>query len=555
MLTRLSIRDVVLVDRLDLAFSGSLGVLTGETGAGKSILLDALGLALGARADARLLRKGAARAQVTAEFELSPDHPALSMLAERDLPQDQILIFRRVVNADGRSRAYLNDQPVSVRLLATLARELIEINGHHDSQGLLNTATHGNLLDAFAGHQSLLAAVADAWTSLAEARAAQAQAKTALEDAKRDEELLRHGVAEIESFAPQPSEEESLAAQRRFLAAGAKLAESLHTAESGLTAGTDVEAALSGARRALERSREDAGGRFDAAIAALERAAMEAADAVAEIGDAAAALTGDPDRLARVEDRLFALRALARKYDVAPDRLAQHGAALAHRLAAIDETDTELKRLAEASAQALAAYHRAAGELSASRRQAAGQLEAAMTKELPPLKLEKARFEVFLEPLGEGDHGARGAERIQFQIAVNPGTDPGPLNKIASGGELARIMLALRVVLAGKGAVPTLVFDEVDSGISGATANAVGERLARLGARLQVLVVTHSPQVAARGDQHWRVVKQGDTKSAATTVEELAAPGRREEIARMLAGATVTDEARAAADRLLAGGA
>ncbi|MEE8223870.1 MAG: AAA family ATPase, partial [Alphaproteobacteria bacterium] len=242
MLTRLSIRDVVLVDRLDLTFSGSLGVLTGETGAGKSILLDALGLALGARADARLLRKGAARAQVTAEFELGPDHPALSMLAQRDLPQDQILIFRRVVNADGRSRAYLNDQPVSVRLLATLARELIEINGHHDSQGLLNTATHGNLLDAFAGHQSLLAAVADAWTSLAEARAAQAQAKTALEDAKRDEELLRHGVAEIESFAPQPSEEESLAAQRRFLAAGAKLAESLHTAESGLTAGTDVEA-------------------------------------------------------------------------------------------------------------------------------------------------------------------------------------------------------------------------------------------------------------------------------------------------------------------------
>ncbi|TDI63704.1 MAG: DNA repair protein RecN [Alphaproteobacteria bacterium] len=555
MLTRLSIRDVVLVDRLDLAFTGSLGVLTGETGAGKSILLDALGLALGARADARLLRKGAGQAQVTAEFELAPDHRALAMLAERDLPQDQPLIFRRVVNADGRSRAYINDQPVSAGLLATLARELIEIHGHRDSQGLLNTATHGGLLDAFAGHDSLLAAVAGAWTSLAQARAAAAQAKTALEDARRDEELLRHEVAEIESLAPQPGEEETLAGERRFLAAGAKLAESLHAAESGLTAGADVEAAIGGARRALERSREDAGGRFDAALAALERAAIEAADALAEIRDAAAALTGDPDRLARVEDRLFALRALARKHDVAPDRLSEHGAALARRLAAIDDSDAQLKRLAEASAQALTAYDRAAGKLSASREKAAGQLEAAMTVELPPLKLEKARFEVMLEPLAENDRGGRGAERIQFLIAANPGTDPGPLNKVASGGELARIMLALRVVLAGKGAVPTLVFDEVDSGISGATANAVGERLARLGTRIQVLVVTHSPQVAARGDQHWRVVKRGDAKSAATTVEELAAPGRREEIARMLAGATVTDEARAAADRLLRGGA
>ncbi|MCH8918494.1 MAG: AAA family ATPase [Proteobacteria bacterium] len=289
MLTRLSIRDVVLVDRLDLAFTGSLGVLTGETGAGKSILLDALGLALGARADARLLRKGAGQAQVTAEFELAPDHRALAMLAERDLPQDQPLIFRRVVNADGRSRAYINDQPVSAGLLATLARELIEIHGHRDSQGLLNTATHGGLLDAFAGHDSLLAAVAGAWTSLAQARAAAAQAKTALEDARRDEELLRHEVAEIESLAPQPGEEETLAGERRFLAAGAKLAESLHAAESGLTAGADVEAAIGGARRALERSREDAGGRFDAALAALERAAIEAADALAEIRDAAAA--------------------------------------------------------------------------------------------------------------------------------------------------------------------------------------------------------------------------------------------------------------------------
>ena len=553
MLTRLSIRDVVLIDRLDLAFTKSLGVLTGETGAGKSILLDALGLALGARADSRLLRKGAERAQVTAEFELGPDHAALLVLDERDLPREQTLILRRVVSADGRSRAFVNDEPVSVGLLATLAGHLVEIHGQHEAQGLLNVATHGTHLDAYAAHHQLLAATAGAWAGLAEARAVEADARTALEDARRDDELLRHGVAEIQNFAPEPGEAESLAAERRFLSASAKLTESLNTAESGLTAGTDVETAIGGALRALERSRDDSGGRLDAAIAALERAAMEVTDALVEIKDAATALTGDPNRLAQVEDRLFALRALARKYDVAPDDLAEHGAALARRLAAIDDSDTELKRLAQASAQALATYDRAAAALSASRKKAARRLEAAMSKELPPLKLEKARFEVTLAPLAEGDRGAGGAERIQFQIAANPGTDPGPLNKVASGGELARVMLALRVVLAGDGSVPTLVFDEVDSGISGATANAVGERLARLGARLQVLVVTHSPQVAARGDQHWRVEKQGDAKSAATTVAELAAPDRREEIARMLAGATVTDEARAAADRLLGG--
>jgi DNA repair protein RecN (Recombination protein N) len=553
MLTRLSIRDVVLIDRLDLAFTKSLGVLTGETGAGKSILLDALGLALGARADSRLLRKGAERAQVTAEFELGPDHAALQVLDERDLPREQSLILRRVVSDDGRSRAFVNDEPVSVGLLATLAGHLVEIHGQHESQGLLNVATHGTHLDAYAAHDQLVEATACAWVALAEARAAETEARTALEDARRDDELLRHGVAEIQTFAPEPGEAESLAAERRFLSAGAKFAESLNTAESGLTAGTDVETAIGGALRTLERSRDESGGRFDAAIAALERAAMEVSDALVEIKDAATALTGDPHRLAQVEDRLFALRALARKYDVAPDDLAEHGAALARRLAAIDDSDTELKRLAQASTQALAAYDRAAAALSASRKKAARRLETAMSKELPPLKLEKARFEVTLVPFAEGDRGAGGAERIQFQIAANPGTDPGPLNKVASGGELARVMLALRVVLAGDGSVPTLVFDEVDSGISGATANAVGERLARLGARLQVLVVTHSPQVAARGDQHWRVEKQGDTKSAATMVEELAPPDRREEIARMLAGATVTDEARAAADRLLGG--
>ncbi len=554
MLRRLSIRDVVLVDRLDLDFTGSLGVLTGETGAGKSILLDALGLAMGARADNRLIRTGADRAQVTAEFELPEDHPALGTLAERDLPVETTLILRRVVGRDGRSRAYVNDEPVSAGLLGTLAAELVEIHGQHETQGLLNAATHRSLLDSFAAHASLIEAVALAWRALSAARMTEAEARAALQDALRDEELLRHQVAEIEAFAPEPGEEERLAGERRFLAAGAKLAQSLQDAEAGLTADGGVDTVLNRALKALERTRDDAEGRFDAAMAALERAAMEAADALSEVRNAATTLTGEPGRLAQVEDRLFALRALARKHEVAPDALADHGVALAARLSAIEDSDAELDRLAKATAEAQDAYDKAAERLSASRTKAARKLETAMGRELAPLKLEKARFTVALLPLDAENRGADGAERVVFEIAANPGADPGPLNKIASGGELARIMLALRVILAGQGTAPTLVFDEVDSGISGATADAVGERLARLGLRLQVLVVTHSPQVAARGDQHWRVAKQGTTRKTATTVEELASAERREEIARMLAGATVTDEARAAADKLLAGG-
>ena len=554
MLTRLSIRDVVLVDRLDIEFSGNLGVLTGETGAGKSILLDALGLALGARADARLVRKDADKAQVTAAFEIDPGHPALNILADRDLAPEPTLILRRVLNSDGRSRAFVNDEPVSIGLLGELGAVLVEIHGQHETRGLLNPATHRALLDTCGGHAAKVGKVRKCWTGLVAARAAEAEARTALDRIREDEELLRGSVDEIENFAPVAGEEERLTHERRFLASGTKLAEALRQAEAELTEGAHVESAVGAARKALERHRDDAGERFDAAIAALERAAMETADALGEITQAGAVLSADPGRLQQLEDRLFALKALARKYDVAADGLNDHGAMLAERLAAIDNSDAELARLDKARAAAAAAYENAASELSAARAKAAKKLETAMALELPPLKLEKARFQVTLHPLAEADHGPEGAERVMFEIAANPGTDPGPLNKVASGGELARIMLALRVVLAADGTVPTLVFDEVDAGISGATANAVGERLARLGATIQVLVVTHSPQVAARGDQHWRVEKAGNAKSAATTVEELASTERREEIARMLAGAQVTEEARAAADKLLTGG-
>ncbi len=553
MLTRLSIRDVVLIERLDLAFHGSLSVLTGETGAGKSILLDALGLALGDRGQAGLVRAGAERAEVTAVFDLPDDHPALSMLAEREITAESPLIARRVLGADGRSRAFINDQPVSIGLLADVGAELVEIHGQHETRGLLNAATHRDLLDAAGGlgaEAAKVAATADAWR---EAARIEKETRTELEAARRDVEFLRHAVAEIETFAPQAGEEETLADERRFLMAGEKLRDALQAASAQLSGDADVEGAVNRALRLLERVQNDAAGRFDAAIGALSRAAAECADARAEVDAAGQALGADANPLREVEDRLFALRALARKYNVAPDDLAAHGETMRTRLNAIDDSDGALKGLAAATAKARNAFTDAAGKLSRGRGRAAKALDAKIMKELGALKLEKAVFKTRLDALAESDWGRGGAERVSFEIAANPGAPAGPLNKVASGGELARVMLSLRVVLAGNGAVPTLVFDEVDSGISGATAAAVGERLARLGHDMQVLVVTHSPQVAARGGQHLRVEKSGSQKNTATSVSELAPDDRREEIARMLAGASITDEARAAADKLLAG--
>ncbi|MFT5540018.1 MAG: DNA repair protein RecN (Recombination protein N) [Alphaproteobacteria bacterium] len=554
MLARLSIRDVVLIERLDLVFHGSLSVLTGETGAGKSILLDALGLTLGDRGQAGLIRAGAERAQVTAEFDLTPDHPALTFLAEHDIEAEPPLILRRALSADGRSRAYVNDQPVSIGLLAELGGLLVEIHGQHETRGLLNPASHRALLDAAGGHGKLVADVAVAHDAMRATEQAEIEARTALEIARRDQEFLRHAVDELDSFAPETGEEERLATERRFLMAGAKLTEALDTAARELSDATDVEGALNRALRAIDRHRDEAAGRFDVAIAALSRAVAESADAIAEIHAAGNALSSDSGRLDQAEERLFALRALARKHDVTADALAVHAESLRAKLAAIDDSDAAMKRLTAATLKARAAYEKAAKALTQARTKAARALDTAIAKELPPLKLEKAVFGTKLEPLNEEAWGPSGAERVHFEIAANPGSPPGPLHRVASGGELARIMLALRVVLAGDSAVPTLVFDEVDAGISGATAAAVGERLARLGSEVQVLVVTHSPQVAARGVQHLRVEKLSANEATVTSVAELEPSQRREEIARMLAGARITDEARAAADKLLAGG-
>lgn len=554
MLIALSIRDVVLIERLDLEFGAGLSVLTGETGAGKSILLDALGLALGARSEAGLVRRGAEKATVAAEFDIPAKHPARKLLAENEIPSEDTLVLKRVLGTDGRSRAFVNGQPAGVGLLRQLGDLLVEIHGQHDAHGLLDAATHRGLLDSYGGHEPLLAGVRKAHEAWQACRKAEDDARTEAETARRDEEFLRHAVAELDKMAPQPGEETQLAEQRSFMQGGAKLSEALQAALSELTEGRAVVSALNAAHRLVDRAAAKAGDRLAAALQSLAAATVEASEAVAQIELVLADLDSDPQKLEQIEERLFALRALARKHNVDVDALGALQADMARKLAGIDNAGTDLKKLAAATTQARAAYAAAAAKLGEARRKAAAKLDKAVNKELAPLKMEKASFRTTIDAIAEEQGGPEGLERVAFEVSTNPGAAPGPLAKIASGGELARFMLALKVALAGTGDAAALVFDEVDAGIGGAVADAVGERLARLGVDVQVLVVTHSPQVAARGLHHWRVQKtQG--KSTSTTVVPLEAAERREEIARMLAGAKITDEARAAADKLLAAGA
>jgi DNA repair protein RecN (Recombination protein N) len=552
MLTGLAIRDVVLVDALDLGFAPGIVALTGETGAGKSILLDALGLALGARADAGVVREGAERASVAASFDLPATHPARARLAAQGLDAEGDLILRRLVGADGRSRAFVNDQPVSVGLLRELGAALVEIHGQFETQGLLDAATHRDALDAFAGHDAQRTATAAAHAAWRAAEAAAATCRAELERAAGEAAFLRHALDELDALAPQPGEEVTLAERRALLAGGEKLAQALRAARDEIDAGKGVVGALHGARRQLDRVAPRLGERAAPAIAALDRAAAEAADALAELEALARGIDLDPAALERADDRLAALRALARKHRVGPDALPALRADIAARLAAIDDGDARIAALDDAADAARAAYADAAQRLSDGRAAAASALDDAVAGELAPLRLDKARFRTVLEPLRPSDWGPAGRERVTFEVATNPGTPPGPLARIASGGELARFMLALKAVLARGGDARTLVFDELDSGVGGATAAAIGDRLARLGRSFQVLVVTHSPQVAARASQHLRVAKRIARDRAATTVEALDGAERREEIARMLSGATVTDAARAAADALLA---
>ncbi|WP_425230619.1 DNA repair protein RecN [Sphingomonas sp.] len=548
MLTALSIRDVVLIEALDLHFDAGLGVLTGETGAGKSILLDALGLALGARGEAGLVRHGAAQAVVTASFE--PPAAALAMLADQglDVEPGEPLIVRRLVKADGGSRGFVNDQPASAALLRQLAEHLVEIHGQHDDRGLLAPAGHRALLDNFGRIDT--AAAATAWDRLRAAEGALAAAKGEIATAQADRDWLAHAAAELESLAPEPGEEEALADRRRTMQRAEKIAADLATVEAQLEGADGGLSKLRQAARVLERIAGDHPA-LGEALAAVDRAVIEGAAAEDRLREAAHALTFDARAQEEDEARLFDLRAMARKHRVQPDELAVLAGELRGRLDRLEAGEEGLGALDAALTHAQAAYRAAADALTAARTAAAARLDTAVARELTPLKLDAAKFRTAVAPLGAAGWSAAGQDRVEFEIATNPGAPFAPLAKIASGGELSRFILALKVALAERGGARTMVFDEVDRGVGGAVASAIGERLQRLAAGTQLLVVTHSPQVAARGAQHLLIAKSHDGTVTRTGVKALDEGERREEIARMLSGAQVTDEARAQAERLL----
>ena len=556
MLVGLSIRDIVTIERLDLSFSGGLSVLTGETGAGKSILLDALGLAVGARADSGLVRRGAARASATAVFQLRDGERARALLGEAGLDddaadEDGALLLRRVLGADGRGRAFVNDRPVGVAALRAIGGALVEIQGQFEARGLLDPATHRRFLDEYAGHGPLLDAAARAHADWNAAAAALEAGRAGREESRAREAELRETARELDALDPRPGEVEGLEERRAVLANAGALVEAMGKAMEEIAGEAGAEAAAGRAARLLDRAAARAGGRLDEALAALDRASAELQAAAGELGALAGEVEADSGRLEALEDRLHALRAAARARGVAAGGLPALRAEVASLLAALEAEGGGLAALEAHAARSRAAWEAAAGKLSRSRAGAAARLDAAVARELPPLRLGGARFATVVEPLDEARWTAEGRDRVGFRVAANPGEREGPLNRVASGGELSRLLLALRVALAWANPLPTLVFDEVDSGVGGAVAAAVGERLSRLGGRLQVLVVTHSPQVAARGGAHWRIDKTGAGGRVATVATALDAGARREEIARMLAGTEVTPEARAAADSLL----
>jgi DNA repair protein RecN (Recombination protein N) len=552
MLRALSIRDVVLIERLDIDFQGGLSALTGETGAGKSILLDSLALALGARSDSGLVRQGASQASVAAVFDLPPNHQAGALLAEQGLDgSDGQLVLRRIVEANGRSRAFVNDQPASVGLMRQLGDALVEIHGQFESHSLMNPATHRAVLDAFGQLEGQVSEVRAAHALWRSAKQAFKQAEADLAKSRAEEEELRFQTDELRKLSPQPGEEAQLAEKRSLMMHAEKLGEGVNGAMQTLTRPHSVEGALRSAQRQLEKVADKAGGTLIGAIQALERAAIEAEEALAQIERVQGEIDLDPAHLEQVEERLFALKQVARKHGVEVERLPDLLQKLENRLSDLDGGGKGLARLAQAEAQARETYVKQARQLSMARRAAAAKMDKAVAGELVPLKLDKARFATVLEDLPEGEWNDFGLERVAFQVATNPGAAPGPLNKIASGGELSRFMLALKVVLAGTGSVASIVFDEVDSGIGGAVAAAVGERLKGLANKLQVLVVTHSPQVAAQADHHYQVMKSEAKGAVKTSIVQLEPESRIEEVARMLSGAEVTSEARQAAWRLM----
>jgi len=534
MLARLSIRDIVLIERLDIEFGEGLAVLTGETGAGKSILLDAFALALGCRGDAGLVRHGTEQGQVTAVFDVPKAHPAMAILSDNGLEDSGEMILRRVQFADGRTRAFINDQAISVQTLKAIGAALVEIHGQHDERALVDAATHRRLLDAFAGLEADVAALERLWEARRAANAALDEHRASMERASREADYLRHASEELKALAPHDGEETALAERRSAMMQGEKIAADLREAREAVGGDHSPVANLSAAVR-----------RLDAAINALEEADQHLAAALA-------AADFDPAELERIEERLFALRGASRKYSTPVDGLAALAAKYAADVALIDAGAEQLKQLQAEAGEADRHYVSAAKKLSVSREKSAQRLDRAVNAELPPLKLDRATFTTQIETDAEAP-GPQGFDRIEFWVQTNPGTRPGPLMKVASGGELSRFLLALKVVLSDRGSAPTLVFDEIDTGVGGAVADAIGARLSRLAGKVQVMAVTHAPQVAARANQHLLISKDSldKGKRVATRVNALAADHRREEIARMLAGAEITAEARAAAERLL----
>ena len=559
MLAALSIQDIVLIDRLNLDFGPGLSVLTGETGAGKSILLDAFTLAIGGRGDAGLVRAGASRGQVTARFELPPANKLNDMLTANGLEAGEDLILRRVQQADGRSRAFINDQPVSVQLLREVGAALVEIHGQHDDRALIDAGAHRALLDAYGGLSEQAEAVRRAWELWREFEARIAEHETALDQARQNADYLQHALEELDALAPQPGEEEELAARRQTMMSAEKTVAELDAVYEDIAGSTGAETQLGSALRRLERKGSASGALIAPVIEALERALVETGEARAVIERALQACEFSQSELEHTEERLFALRTLARKHRVAVDELPTLQARFSATLGELARGEATLSALRAQSQDAEDKYRRQAQALSAERAGAAERLDAAVALELAPLKLEKAQFMTRLEPLAAGQIGPGGLERISFHVRTNPGTEPGPMIKVASGGELSRFILALKVALAERGSAPTLIFDEIDTGVGGATAAAIGERLARLAARVQVISVTHAPQVAAHANCHLRISKQSTLdhrgETMVTRVAALDETSRHEEIARMLAGATVTEEARAAARRLTGGSA
>ncbi|EAQ05873.1 DNA repair protein RecN [Yoonia vestfoldensis SKA53] len=538
---------MLIIDRLELAFQPGLNVLTGETGAGKSILLDSLGFVLGWRGRAELVRQGAEQGEVTAWFDLSTDHPARAILQDAGLEVEDELILRRINTRDGRKTAWVNDRRVSGDVLRALSDTLVELHGQHDDRGLLNPRGHRQMLDAFAGAEGELATTQAAWRALSAARKALAAAEAKVAETRAEEDYLRHAVAELDALSPEAGEEATLDAQRRLMQSAEKIRTDIVRAHEALGL-QGAEGLVNDASRWLQGAADKAEGQLDPALTAIEAMMLSLDDAQRAIETCLDALTFDPFALEQAEERLFAIRGLARKHDVLPDDLRGFADDLRGRLAVLDGSSGDLQALAAQVQGAQAAYDAAAANLRAKRQGAARKLDLAMAAELAPLKMERA---VFTTEITDADSGPDGGDAVAFTVATNPGAPTGPINKIASGGELSRFLLALKVCLTQEADGLTMIFDEIDRGVGGATADAVGRRLAELAQGGQVLVVTHSPQVAALGGHHWRVEKHQRADATLSTVVRLDAAARIDEIARMLSGDTVTDAAREAAKALI----